>query len=153
MGYWGTGLFQNDGAGDFVYGIIPGGWSLIRQVLSEASPRYAVAEALVCAELLTWALGRGRYDEYRALEGFLEVHGTSGATPALVRKAIALLDGIERTHQGWRDPKSEANHKRLVANIRSRLEKSSITPAPARNTRRGGRSTSTRRTSRGSRRR
>lgn len=120
MGTWGQGLFQNDAAADFMWEIIPGGWPLIHEVLRGATPARP-AEALVCAELLTHALGRGRYDDSTALASFIEVHGTKGATPGLISLAERLLARMERFDYGWRDPKAAVNYRGLIANIRRRL--------------------------------
>jgi len=65
MGAWGAGIFENDGAGDFLVDLkhSPNGWSLIRQILDRAvededeSPTESEA-AIAAAECVAIARGK-----------------------------------------------------------------------------------------------
>lgn len=133
MGAWGPGLFENDSALDFMDVLPRRGWAYVRKHLNIVS----YDEALVSAELLTHALGHGKYDNGRVLAAWLQKHPNPSLAEDVAR-ARHVLEQMEAVDYGWPQNSDAKAHLRLIRDIRKRLEATPRERASKR-TLRGGR--------------
>ncbi|NTW39790.1 MAG: DUF4259 domain-containing protein [Cellulomonadaceae bacterium] len=99
MGAWGTGIFDNDDAADWAYGLADGGIAYLEESLDVVTPNYLeIGEgtgALAAAETVARMLGRGGTSSAYSEDVDAWVATQTDPPPAsLVEAALAAVDRV-----------------------------------------------------------
>jgi uncharacterized protein DUF4259 len=102
MGAWGTGIFENDGAGDFLADLKhhPSGWSLIRQTLErdgDRSPSKSEA-AVAAAECVAIARGKPSSNPNPRAVDWCKAHPASDL-PKLAALAVKVVREVRSSSE------------------------------------------------------
>lgn len=138
MGTWGIGPFENDNAADWLFDFEPqprgklyGARALmhIERTLSDAvRDALSIEYGVAACEVLTWLLGRGRYDATLYSLGAWtrqQSPATRRAASRLVPLALVVLDYARKKELDWARPADARNYRRILNDISKRLVPSS----------------------------
>ncbi|MCU0660825.1 MAG: DUF4259 domain-containing protein [Myxococcota bacterium] len=99
MGTWGSGVFDNDQAIDFVEDLLDSDeWDFVEEALA-ADPTQPLdacfaADAVTAAEIVAAALGKPCSDLPEGVEEWLADHPAPGSLPKMRKKAVALVHAV-----------------------------------------------------------
>lgn len=130
MGTWGTGIWDNDGALDFLLELEKlspkGRWRLIEKDI-RAGDKTSPGEALPACEMLAFLLGQGHLDSHQsalkyARPGFI----ADAATPELVKRAVRYIERLTQVTVGFFRAADERKWKASLRNLAHRLRTATI---------------------------
>lgn len=129
MGSWGPGLFDNDGALDFVGDLQDSPrsarWKLTADTIRAAAGKH-YQESVAACEMLAFWLGQGSRDSVALARRYGLVDTPTAPTPALVEQAVRYLERIGPRGAGFIQPANERDWKANIRDLAHRLRTATI---------------------------